>query len=369
MSAQLKVRNYILNLIYQHQNGRVQIPSYSELAVMLEVARSSVQLALKQLIREKYLTAKVGIGTFSNPQHGLTYRNLKKIPPRIGLFAGDGRIIFFPYCSWQMLSAVGNNLVRRGFVVQLPTLAEHTPEGRRQEIESQMPDGILWVQPENEMLPVIRQLGKTIPLVVIGKETDAADCVFLDEFAAGMTLGKEMLRAGRRDLVFSCRSCAALRKMEGVREAFREAGVPLPESAFLKNQETFYDDLEARLKAGQIPDAVYFNPEETGEVIELLHRYKVDIPKQCLPVSGMMKLTGVPEKIAFQRVDFEELGKIAAGLLADRMEHPELAPRKARLVNDKIICDWKQPTPGIMSDNIQETPKNDVRSIHSSQTW
>ena len=61
----LKIRHYIMNLIYRHPKESVMIPSSKELAKMFGVARSTVTLELKALVAEHYLEGKRGIGTFT----------------------------------------------------------------------------------------------------------------------------------------------------------------------------------------------------------------------------------------------------------------------------------------------------------------
>ena len=61
----LKIRHYVMNLIYTHPGEAVMLPSSVELSRMFGVARSTVTLVLQALTREGYIEGRRGVGTFT----------------------------------------------------------------------------------------------------------------------------------------------------------------------------------------------------------------------------------------------------------------------------------------------------------------
>ena len=85
----VKIRHYIMNLIYRHTNENMLIPGSNELAAMLGVGRATVTRVLKNLVETGYLEGRRGIGTFTKIQNFIPVHG--EMPPLVGLLAGDGK--------------------------------------------------------------------------------------------------------------------------------------------------------------------------------------------------------------------------------------------------------------------------------------
>lgn len=106
----LKIRHYVMNLIYTHPGEAVMLPSSVELSRMFGVARSTVTLVLQALTREGYIEGKRGIGTFTKC-NGTFFPDRRKAP-LVGLLYGDGKFFFYEYSAWSLLSCTGRSLTR-----------------------------------------------------------------------------------------------------------------------------------------------------------------------------------------------------------------------------------------------------------------
>ena len=67
MTQQMRIRYFVMNLIYHNTGKSVKVPSTRELAKRFGIARSTIQLAFEQLIKEGYLVCRQGAATMTNP--------------------------------------------------------------------------------------------------------------------------------------------------------------------------------------------------------------------------------------------------------------------------------------------------------------
>ena len=90
MRETLKIRHYVVGVIYHAGERSVQIMSSRDLAKYFNIARSTVSIALKELVDQGYLIPVKGKGYFTNPRKIMTPIP-GKMPPLILLLHGDGR--------------------------------------------------------------------------------------------------------------------------------------------------------------------------------------------------------------------------------------------------------------------------------------
>ena len=60
MTQQMRIRYFVMNLIYHSAGKSVKVPSTRELAERFGIARSTVQLAFEQLIKDGFLVCRQG---------------------------------------------------------------------------------------------------------------------------------------------------------------------------------------------------------------------------------------------------------------------------------------------------------------------
>ena len=67
ISEYMKIRRYMMNVIYRANGQSVQVPTILELSRKFGVSRPTVSKAMKALTEEGYIIGKRGIGSFTNP--------------------------------------------------------------------------------------------------------------------------------------------------------------------------------------------------------------------------------------------------------------------------------------------------------------
>ena len=72
MRETLKIRHYVVGVIYNAGERSVQIMSSRDLAKYFNIARSTVSIALKELVDQGYLIPVKGKGYFTNPRKIMT---------------------------------------------------------------------------------------------------------------------------------------------------------------------------------------------------------------------------------------------------------------------------------------------------------
>ena len=80
MSQQMRIRYYVMNLIYRSSGKSVKVPSTRELSRRFGIARSTVQLAFEKMIQDGYLICRQGAATMTNPLSGFILQPQTKIP-------------------------------------------------------------------------------------------------------------------------------------------------------------------------------------------------------------------------------------------------------------------------------------------------
>ncbi len=271
----LKIRHYIMNLIYRHPEESVMIPSSNELAKMFGVARSTVTLELKALVAERYLEGRRGIGTFTRHLNFVPSRG--KMPPLIGLLAGDGKYFYYPHQVWSVLATCGMALTERGINIRPLNLFGVNNEDLKEELESMYLGGLVWFDVNSARFPMIRSLeANGIPVTAQiasgGRNAEAGiDSCRFDLYSAGVETGRILLREKRRSLFFLFENAMTKEFLDGIHEVYRNEGIPLECKCFFWDQPGVFGEVEAELKKSP-PDALYVHGEHLATVRNILEK-------------------------------------------------------------------------------------------------
>lgn len=324
----LKIRHYVMNLIYTHPGEAVMLPSSVERSRMFGVARSTVTLVLQALTREGYIEGKRGIGTFTKC-NGTFFPDRRKAP-LVGLLYGDGKFFFYEYSAWSLLSCTGRSLTRSLRMVRHLSLVSMSDDEMFDEIRSQYLDVLVWFNASETRLPLIRRLEEAgILIVTCGElpEEAAVDNFRFDLHGSGREMGLRLLAEGRRRVFFAVENDASRSRLRGFEDAYREAGRKLDLHAFREEpSSSVFDQVAAKLEAGVIPDAFYTHGEYLSGILELLKMHHVDTVSQCRMLAEFHTVH-TPEFCGIvSEVPFEELGDRIARRVSERLADASAPP-------------------------------------------
>ncbi len=319
ISEYMKIRRYMMNVIYRANGQSVQVPTILELSKQFGVSRPTVSKAMKALTDEGYIIGKRGIGSFTNPNFKMALSSpLEKDVPLIGILMGDGMGVHYSSYSSRLLGALLNHLPYLPCYVHLVSLSASDPAHVYEEIRNERLDGLVWHNPEPQGLEVCRRLWEeNFPLVLGGGRCDGIPSVDFDFEDAGYQCGKILCREGRRNVVFYPNIFPWSLEADGLLRAYREEGIRLNENLFLKDCYTAHEKIRDMISYGIPVDAVYGQMLTYNTIEDYLLEIDPDIYKRCtLVASGGIV---VPSRHPFHRlayvVPFDEYGKQITAVL------------------------------------------------------
>ena len=170
MSQQMRIRYYVMNLIYRNSGKSVKVPSTRELSRRFGIARSTVQLAFEKLLRDGYLICRQGAATMTNPFSSFILQPQTR-NPLIGVKLFEGDAFYYGINFWRALSSVATELTERNFNIRLLMNAATTEESINREIEESYLDGVILIGSGMAYVNAARK--HRLPCVVIGSAIPA----------------------------------------------------------------------------------------------------------------------------------------------------------------------------------------------------
>ena len=165
ITQQMRIRYYVMNLIYRSSGKSVRVPSTRELSRRFGIARSTVQLAFDKLIQDGYLVSRQGASTMTNPLSSFVLQPQTK-NPLIGVKLYEGDAFYYGVNFWRALSSVTTELTERNFNIRLLMNAATTEESIEREIEESYLDGVILIGSGMAYVNAARK--HRLPCVVIG---------------------------------------------------------------------------------------------------------------------------------------------------------------------------------------------------------
>ena len=316
----VKIRHYIMNLIYRHPNERILIPGSNELAARFGVARSTVTLVLKSLTEQGYLEGHRGIGTFTKHQNCIPVCG--RMPPLVGLLAGDGKYFYYPHQMWAVLSACGMELTRHGCNVRPLALAGTGARMVADEISRQYLDALVMIDLGVEHLPLIGHLRQHGGLQLVmqmssgfGAAPEGLDVMGFDFRSAGVETGRLLAAEGRRKLFFLFENPMTTELLAGIRSV---PGAPAVIPFDWETQSVF-QTIRTRL-VQERPDAIYIHDAHYATLRQLLDELRVDTVDGCRLVAESHVLPGDFRGIALD-IPFDELGRSLGVRVEELLAH------------------------------------------------
>lgn len=287
-----KIKNYLMSLVYRAQHESVMVPSSRELAVQFNVARATATKALNQLMAENYLTARQGIGTFTNPVRMQNYGAPARI---IGFLIQNGKNIFYEYSNWVTVACVGLELTRHDCFLTLIQLPEtEDPVRIEAEIRARNLDALVHVGRSSLCRPVLLKLAREgFPLLTMFGDCNTCNYDFSLE-QSGYEIGA-ILAGEKRGVFYAMFPWLRTELAAGISRAYREAGCNL-------NFQTFTELAQLREAVRKRPpDALYITAAFDTPILDMLEEFGVDYHVSCRLITFRPKVID-PRFCGFQHV-------------------------------------------------------------------
>jgi len=321
ISNTLKLRHYIIDIIYHNNHESVKIPSIRQLATDFNLAKSTVQLIQEQLVQEGYLYSKKGIGTFTNPSMGFVTPHGTP-PPLIGIIWGDGKLYFHDHYISRSLGAIASAITKDGWNCRHITFTSTSQDAIIDEITSVALDGLIWSHPAIKYTKTLEQLTAKIPTVVLSgnDEYKHLNRVSVDFESAGYELGKKLAEENRKTMLTATAGFGLNKSLNGLRKALLE--VDGKETILNEIPAVFYKELEDYLTGNPPPDIMVINGRHTEFTMNMLKRHNIDPVNQCRVIALQHIIS--PENFTGYFLDepFEQQGRIVADIM-ENLLHPQ----------------------------------------------
>lgn len=310
----LKLRHYIMNILYRNNRSSVMIPSIRQLAADFKLAKSTVQLMQEQLVGEGYLFSRKGIGTFTNPAAGFVSPHGSP-PPLIGIIWGDGRNFFYDHYICRCFGAIASAVTKDGWNCRHITLTSGSPASVIEEIRHLRPDALVWGHPAPEYHESIGELARLLPLVAVPWHSgfESLNRVSPDFFSAGFRLGQQLVEENRRTLLTAVSGRRLGGCLGGLRQALTEAGAF--ETELSDSPDDFIETLNEHLDGSPPPDIMVINGRHAETVMHILSARNIDPVSQCR-VIALQHVIGREKFIGLLLAEpFDLLGESVADIL------------------------------------------------------
>ena len=321
----MKIRRHVLNLVAKAGSESVQLPTALELSKQFGVCRQTVGKALKQLAADRFVIGKPGLGTFTNPKRKFRFNPQKK-SLTIGIIVGDGMVIEMDEYLANLVAACLMEVVTCPAYVRTINLTSTQPDLVLKELRNEFLDGFLWHNPPPGFRLLLENLvQEQIPVVAIGSSpTEKVSCVQFDSWDFGYKIGKLLLKAEKKQVVFLQDELPWNRSADGLRMAFRESGVAYNEKFFLKGNDVL-EKLNLIFELGVDIDAIVNPLYPYEDLAEIAKNADYDLSR-TLHVCWESVAKDFPEfrGIAYS-FDFPLLARRAVALLRRQMEEKEFA--------------------------------------------
>lgn len=199
----MRIRQYVVDLIFEHSDGDVRVMSERELCKKFSVTRPTARQALKELIDEGYLYVKPGRGMFINSKQMLNHTLALHKSFKVMVIFGAGRFTDLDGFYMDILARICDRLKNLPVRLRMANLNQVDYDMALEELEMYNPDGIIWVRPDSKCMDLIAALRQKIPVYAIANIADDSKChVTMDYHQAGRMTAAWFLDQKRKDILF-----------------------------------------------------------------------------------------------------------------------------------------------------------------------
>ena len=326
-----RIRKYVIDSVLAAGNMPVRLASMRELAGEFGVSIATVQRALKELTDDGYLTARKGVGLFTNPDRAW----LRGKCDVIGVLAADGRQIYFENFLWNLLASTGRAVTGTRRLLYNVSLM-YTTERVLGSMELSSMAGMIWLGPDFAPSAAADGVARalTVPVVTVNDRREGFSCVSMDVEQEGYEVGRRLLAEGRTSPIVVAKRRDML-QIAGLERAFREAGVPFNDRLLVLRGAGMEERLGTMLDLLDAPQAIYAVGGMLRDIAPLLRRHKLDCGRCRLIGEASVWEPDFRGWVVDQ--DFDALAAAACNRLFSEMRG---GPRRDCLI-PRIIREWK----------------------------
>ena len=224
MKETLKIRHYVMGILYHAGNTSVQIMSSRELAAHFGIARSTVSLALKELVDDGFLIPKRGIGNFTNPKMFFSSRK-DTMPPLIGIVLESGRNFYVTESGWKSLRPTCDAVIREGYNLRCLQLSETDEDKVFEEIMHSQVDALIWIDNIALKESLMKRLADAgLPVICDNSGFSQVNTVVYDTDSACYEIGKELVERNVPAIFYAFPDWFVKHDLRMIKQAFRDAG-------------------------------------------------------------------------------------------------------------------------------------------------
>ena len=227
----LKIRQYVFGLIANARvgGGTLKIHTEAELCKIFGVSRPTVCKALSQCVAEGLLVRKPSLGTFIRPEVVDKLGMYSEGKLAIGLIYRGGADTFLDDSFVIQTAKIYERLMDVDFMIRVIDFND-APELEAGLLCKSRLDGIIWLSPQRQDIPVMRVFKScNLPLVSTfpGFVNDEFNCIDTDYYKCGYMVAKYLLDRGHREILYINGSSPDIEsaKKAGYMAAFAEYGV------------------------------------------------------------------------------------------------------------------------------------------------
>ncbi len=330
----ISVRKYVIDQVVRSGSTPKRLASMRALATRFGVGSSTVQRALKDLVDDGYLTAKKGIGMFTNPE--FSWRGRKQ--EIIEVLIADGRQIYFEKYLASLLSAVAPGLTDEGRMIHFIDFFNFNRE------TFSGPDAasraLIWLYPDlcehKRAIDFVNSI--RIPVIFAGGFSTEHHCARYNWEEEGYTAALALLKEGRKKIMLLTDPQHEPLHLAGVKRAFHEMGETYDESLVLRGNQNLVADCERLMKRKGIPEAFYEGANGFGALEAVFQDWGVDFLRQCRLVSQDDSCHLFPVPQWRFRHNYSKMGEEVLALLKLALQNPQ-GPPELRLVPRELDTD------------------------------
>ena len=320
VAGYVRIRKYVIDTIIHGECKPQRLASMRELAAEFGVGCTTVQKALKDLVDDGLLIAKVGVGMYTNPLRGWR----EERPQIVELLAADGKQIYFENYLCRMSGAVAAAITGAGYFLHHVDLFQNN--GGAAAGFGGRSCGLLWVAPEmagaERTEDFFRSLA--IPRAVVAGIVEGFDSVDYDLEREGYEVISELLAEGRKKILILANLSHPNRQFSGIRRAFSEEGISFDEGWILDHHQNILEQYLAWVERNGMPEAIYDFGGGPVRLWREFRRRRDDFVSRCRLVMADDRPSEVPCRML--RNDYETLAAAGMRLLRRRIGSPEAEP-------------------------------------------